>query len=81
MRGQSKCRAWFEQRAGRIIVSKLREAFDTNHIQPSVSLIKDISYPEQRKFTSSACQYGCKHEDLARAAYIEKMQSHHENLW
>jgi len=68
------------ERAGRIIVSKLREAFHTNHIQPSVSLIKDICYPEQRKFTSSACQYGCTHEDLARAVYIAKMHSHHENF-
>jgi len=52
----------------------------TNHIQPSVSLIKVICYPKQRKFTSHACQYGCKHEDIARTAYIEKIQSHHENF-
>ena len=45
-RGQSKCRAWFEQRAGRITASKLRKALLTNHIQPSVSLVKNICYPE-----------------------------------
>ena len=79
-REQSKCRAWFEQRAGRITASKLREALHTNHFQPSVSLIKAICYPEQHKFTSSACQYGCKHEDIARVAYTEKMQACHENF-
>ena len=36
--------------------------------QPSVSLIKVTCYPE---FTSSACQYECKHEDIARVAYTE----------
>jgi len=36
----SKCRAWFEQLADRITVSKLREALHTNYIHPSVSLIK-----------------------------------------
>jgi len=46
-RGQSKSRAWFEQRAGRIAASKLREALHTNYLQPSVSLIKAICYPEQ----------------------------------
>ena len=80
-RGQNKCRAWFEQRAGRITTSKLHEALHTNHIQPSVSLIKDICYPEQRKFTFPACQYGYKHEDLARAAYIEKCNLIMRILW
>ena len=65
---QSNCRAWFEQRAGRESTSKLCEALHTNYIQPSVSLIKTICYPEQHKFTSSACQYGCKHEDIVRVA-------------
>jgi len=79
-REQSKSRVWFDQRAGRITASKLREALHTSYLQPSVSLVKAICYPEQRKFTSAACQYGCKHEDIARVAYIEKMQSYHENF-
>jgi len=80
-REQSKSRVWFEQRAGRITASKLREALHTSYLQPSVSLIKAICYPEQQKFTSTACQYGCEHKDFARGAYVEKMQSCHEILW
>ena len=79
-REQSKCRIWFDQRAGRITASKLREALHTSYLQPSVSLIKAICYPEQCKFKSSACQYGCKHEDIAKVAYTENMQAHHENF-
>ena len=53
-RTQAKCRSWFELRAGRITASKLHEAVHTNHMQPSISLIKSICYPEQRQFTSAA---------------------------
>ena len=77
---QAKCRSWFELRAGRITASKFREAVHTSYLQPSISLIKSICYPEQREFTSTACQYGCKHEDTARQAYLEKLKIKHENF-
>ena len=79
-RTQAKCRSWFKLRAGCITASKLREAVYTNHMQPSISLIKSICYPEQRQFTSAACQYGCKHEDTARQAYHEKLKMKHKNF-
>ena len=79
-RTQAKCKRWFELRAGRITASKLYQVIHTNHLQPSISLIKTICYPEQRKFLSAACQYGCKHEDTARQAYVEKLRTEHENF-
>ena len=79
-RTQAKCKRWFELRAGRITASKLHQAIHTSHLQPSVSLVKSICYPEQRKFLSAACQYGCKHEDIARQAYVEKLRMDHENF-
>ena len=79
-RGQAKSRIWFDQRAGRITASRLREAVHMNYSQPSLSLIKSICYPEQRQFTSAACQYGCNHEDLARQMYTQKFAAKHEEF-
>ena len=66
--------------ADRITASKLHQAIHTNHLQPSVLLIKSICYPEQRKFLSAAYWYGCKHEDIARQAYVEKLRIDNENF-
>ena len=79
-RGQAKSCIWFERRAGRITASKLREAVHANFVQPSLSLIKLICYPEQHQFTSAACQYGCDHEDLSRQIYAQKFAVKHEEF-
>ena len=76
-RTQAKSRTWFEQRSGRVTASKLREV---HPLQPSVSLIKSICYPEMRLFTSTACKYGCDHEDAARLKYIEVLGKVHKKL-
>ena len=52
----------------------------TDPLQPSISLIKSICYPEMRLFTSTACKYGCNHEDAARLKYIEVLGKVHKNL-
>ena len=72
--------ACFEQRSGRITASKLREILHTDPLQPSISLIKSICYPEMRLFTSAACKYGCDHEDTARLKYFELMGKVHKKL-
>ncbi len=46
-RDQSKCKAWFRFRAGRITASKFKAALArTDYTQPSVSLVKRICYPQ-----------------------------------
>ena len=52
----------------------------TNYLQPSLSLIKSLYYPEQRQFTSAACQYGCNHEDSVRQLYTQKLAAEHEEF-
>ena len=79
-RGQVKSHIWFEQRAGRITASRLREAVHTNYLQPSLLLVKSICYPEQRQFTSATCQYGCNHEDLARQMHTQRFSAEHEDF-
>ena len=46
-------------------------------MQPSVSLVKSISYPT-RSFKSAACEYGCKHESDARKEYEYVMKQQHQ---
>ena len=48
-REQSKCKLWYEQRAGRVTASNLRK-------------LKTICYPGSTKFYSKACDYGLNHE-------------------
>ena len=52
----------------------------TKYLQPSLSLIKSLCYPEQCQFTSAACQYGCNHEDSARQLYTQKLATEHEEF-
>ena len=77
---QAKSRTWFEQRSGRVTASKLREVLHTDPLQPSISLIKSICYSEMRLFTSTACKYGCDHEDAARLKYVELFGEVHKKL-
>jgi len=76
-RQQSNSKVWFEQRSGRVTASKLHSVLHTELLNPSVSLIKSICYPQRVKFSSEACTYGCKHEDEARYFYSEVMKANH----
>ena len=76
-RGQAKSRLWFQQRAGRITASKMKNTLSTSVDNPALSLIKAICYPETTKFYSVACEYGCKHESEARREYIYMMKKEH----
>ena len=51
-----------------------------NISQPSILLLLSIFYPESYKAMSSACQYGCEHEDVAREKYIESYSRIHETF-
>ena len=69
-RGQALSKIWFQHRAGRVNASKLKAAVSTNMAQPSISLIKALSYPESNHFKSEATSWGCDHEKSAITAYI-----------
>ena len=60
-REQSKSKLWHRYRAGRITASKFKQAAICDPLNPSISLIKSICYPETMKFTSSAIRYLTKH--------------------
>ncbi len=79
-RDQSKCKAWFRFRAGRITASKFKAAARTDYTQPSVSLVKRICYPQSFQFCTKATKWGCDHEQKAREAYFHKAVLSHLNL-
>ena len=76
-RDQSKCKLWYEQRAGHVTASNLRKVLHTNLSKPSVSLMKSICYPESAKFYSKACEFGRRHEADALRMYNDSMKSTH----
>ena len=49
-------------------------------VKPSVSLIKQIVYPEKIKFMTAATQWGCKHEHTAKKAYETIQRKTHPTL-
>jgi len=79
-REQSSSKLWFQQRAGQVTASKLRNVLHTSISNPSKSLLTSVCYPEMVHFQSKACLYGCKHEDDARKAYTEVMNAQHRSF-
>ena len=79
-RNQQKCDEWFAQRAGRITASNMKAACHNDPGYPSISLIKQICYPQLFRFTSKATSWGCDHGSIALALYIEKMEEEHSNF-
>ncbi len=80
-RDQSKCKAWFRFRAGRITASKFKAAVArTDYTQPSVSLVKRIFFSTKPSCCTKATKWGCDHEQKAREAYFHKAVLSHLNL-
>ena len=77
---QSSNKLWFRFRSGRVTASKMKRICRSNPDQPSQSLVKAVCYPEAASFTVAATQWGCKHEEVARAKYVEQMQASHHNF-
>lgn len=77
-REQSLSKIWFEQRAGRIMASKMHDVMKTSLTSPSVSLI--LCYPEVFRFSSKATDWGCSHEKIALQRYVTSQTLHHESL-
>ncbi|KAH7941415.1 hypothetical protein HPB49_013554 [Dermacentor silvarum] len=76
-RGQSASATWFAFRAGRVTASTAHAACRTTLTWPSVSLVKKICYPEERKFSSAATNWGLRKEDTARNQYVAEASSTH----
>ena len=79
-RKQYLSKKWFQQRAGRVTASKLKQAVRTSLDRPSHSLIKAICYPESSQFHSKATSWGCEHEKDAREKYITLMGKRHNDF-
>ena len=79
-RSQAAGSQFFHHRAGRIGASVSKQASHTDPAQPSTSLIKRICYPSIFKFSTTATEYGCKHESLALKAYENIMKQNHVNF-
>ena len=80
-RSQVLSKLWFQQRAGRVTASKLKQATRTNLMRLSISLIKSICYPESHGFRGNkATMWGCEHEQEARQCYMETMTPKHTDL-
>lgn len=75
---QSNCKAWYRFRAGRVTASNLKNACHTSLVNPSLSLIKSICYPEiTSKFANAATNWGKDKESVALKTYMEYMKSRH----
>lgn len=79
-RAQSKSQLWFKHRAGRITSSNMKRVCGAKIDNPSLSLIKEICYPNIKKFSTVAVQWGLKHENTARNLYTKHQVARHENF-
>ena len=62
-RGLSTNKQWYKYRAGRVTASTIYQVIRTDPHRPSVSMIKQICYPEITvKPKSLSNEHGCKHE-------------------
>ena len=77
-REQGTSKLWYTYRAGRVTASRMKSVCRTDHSKPARSLLNAICYPEAYRFKTTATQWGCKHEKLAREHYTKIMQEEHD---
>ena len=73
-RKQHLSKNWFHLRTRRITASKIYRVCHTTVTNPSISLIKEICYPESYKFKSQATKWGCDHESITLKNYCNLME-------
>ena len=76
---QSKCKHWFDFRAGRITASKMKAACRTNTEKPSIDLLKKICYPTKCIFQNDATKWGIEKEHQAKCDFLVLFKQTHEN--
>lgn len=79
-KGQSSSSDWYSMRAGRLTASNFKTACHTDPSSPSLTLIKNVCYPEKSQFSSMATNYGLDHENDAKKDYILQEGQNHTNL-
>lgn len=79
-RKQTKCRLWYQQRAGRITASSVKAVLSTSVHNPTKSLVNKICDPESAKFTSEATNWGCNQEKNAKKLYEMNMRTTHADF-
>lgn len=77
---QNKSEVWFNQRAGRVTATKFKRVCHTSLEKPSLTLIKEICYPIEAKFSSKSTDWGLKNEKKALHEYEERMKEDHINF-
>ena len=70
----------FKYRAGRITAPVKKRCCKTNLEKPSISLTKQIVYPEKMKFVSNATAWGCSHEKVAKETYMKMRSKQHTDF-
>ena len=79
-RSQARCSTWFVHRAGRITASKAYSVCHRDTTKKSVSLIKQVCYPETFTFKTAATEWGINQEPAAILKYISSLSSSHESV-
>lgn len=79
-RNQTFSPVWYRFRAGRITASKMKAVNRTSILKPSASLLRQICYPIEMKFSTPATRWGCEHEIIARDAYETMFTDRHPNF-
>ncbi|XP_021352053.1 uncharacterized protein LOC110449491 isoform X1 [Mizuhopecten yessoensis] len=77
---QTGCKQWFRFRTGRVTASKMKSVCATSVDKPSPSLVKQICFPSQAKFSTDATRWGCQHEAKALDTYCQSMNLFHDNF-
>ena len=77
-RDQHNSTKWFILHAGQITASVMKDACRANQVNLAKSLIKKSCY--KNKFWSIATDWGCMHENEARAAYVDVVSKEHQNV-
>ena len=77
-RKQPLSKSWFYFKTGRITASKIYRTCQTTVTNPSISLIKEICYPESYKFKSQATKWECDQKSISLKNYCHLMEELHE---
>ncbi|KAJ8944604.1 hypothetical protein NQ314_009439 [Rhamnusium bicolor] len=78
--GQRKSEEWYRQRSGRITASMFKNVCHSSIINPSLSLIKSVCYPQKVCFSTKETRWGIEHEVTAIHSYYSNMHENHENF-
>ncbi|XP_058832469.1 uncharacterized protein LOC131690590 [Topomyia yanbarensis] len=77
---QNESQLWMKLRCGRITASVLKDVCHTTFNNPSLSVVKQICYPNHISFSSPAIQYGRKYEFQAVSALFQAVEGSHTDL-